>query len=401
MPWTAGTVAADDRYVATMLQARGTERLPQVDNLKSLMVAWIIAGHALLGYTAIGGWPYDEINEVTLGRRTELVLAAVLGPSALFVVGTFFFLAGIFTQPAMARKGPARFARDRLIRLGVPFLAYAMLAWPVMMWLAYRAAGYHVSYWWILARRQPVLDSGQLWFAEVLLYVSLGYALWAAGRPDRPEPRSAPLGGRRLIAVGAAVALASFVVRLEFPARSIQPLDLHLWQWPQLVAMFLLGVAVARRGWLTRTPERVHRACRRWVVATVAGLPVLAVGVRLSDLAYDAAPFVGGWHWQALVLAGIEAGLVVAGSVWMLGVAQRRLTAEGPVIRAAGRAAFPAFVLQGPVLLGLAVALRPVPATAVVKGLVVGVLGILLSFALGWLVVQRTPRPAALDTATP
>ena len=40
-----------------------SRRMVPIDNLKAVLVAWIIAGHALLGYTAIGGWPYDEVSE--------------------------------------------------------------------------------------------------------------------------------------------------------------------------------------------------------------------------------------------------------------------------------------------------------------------------------------------------
>ena len=58
-------------------------RIVQVDNLKALLVAWIIACHAVLGYTAIGGWPYDEVSEVTLPSMQELLLSVVLGPTAL------------------------------------------------------------------------------------------------------------------------------------------------------------------------------------------------------------------------------------------------------------------------------------------------------------------------------
>src|SRR3954465_6638025 len=72
----------------------GAGRLAHIDSLKAIMVAWIIGGHALLGYAAVGGWPYDEVNEVTFAPRSELVLSALLGPSALFVIGTFFFVAG-------------------------------------------------------------------------------------------------------------------------------------------------------------------------------------------------------------------------------------------------------------------------------------------------------------------
>ena len=42
------------------LSVPAEHRLSAVDNLKALLVAWIIGFHALLGYTAIGGWPYDE-----------------------------------------------------------------------------------------------------------------------------------------------------------------------------------------------------------------------------------------------------------------------------------------------------------------------------------------------------
>lgn len=367
-------------------------RLPQVDNLKTLMVAWIIAGHALLGYSAIGGWPYAEINEVTLGRRPELLLAAVFGPSALFVVGTFFFVSGIFTPAAVARKGPARFAWDRIVRLGLPFLAYVVLVWPLFMWFAYLASGRRVSYWWMLTSRRPLLDSGPLWFAEVLLYFSLAYAawIWVRSRDDRRPRRLVPLSGTGLVAVAGTVAMASFVVRLWFPARSIQFLELHLWQWPQLVAMFALGVAAGRRGWLVRTPEGLHRGCGLVVAATVCALPVLAVGVGLSDLAHDGVPFLGGWHWQALLLAAVEASLVVAGSVWLLGVAQRRLTGGGTLSRAWGRSAYAAFVLQGPVLLSLAIAVRPLAVPAELKALTVGVLGVVGCFWLGSLAVERT-----------
>jgi len=49
------------------------ERVAYLDNLKVLLVAVIIAGHSIFGYapsTGIwkGSWPYQDIQEVTLGR---------------------------------------------------------------------------------------------------------------------------------------------------------------------------------------------------------------------------------------------------------------------------------------------------------------------------------------------
>jgi hypothetical protein len=47
-------------------------------------------------------------------------------------------------------------------------------------------------------------------------------------------------------------------------------------------------------------------------------------------------------------------------------------------------------VLQGPVLVGLALVLRPLPLPAEAKAAVVSVAGVALTFRLAWLAVTRT-----------
>src|SRR3954453_4968488 len=86
-------------------------RRPHLDNLRTILVAWVIGGHALLGYSAVGGWAYDEFPEVTFAPPTELVLIAIIGPSGLFVIGLFFFIAGLLTERAVSRRGPGPYVR--------------------------------------------------------------------------------------------------------------------------------------------------------------------------------------------------------------------------------------------------------------------------------------------------
>jgi hypothetical protein len=77
------------------------------------------------------------------------------------------------------------------------------------------------------------------------------------------------------VAVGAAIAVASFVVRLWFPIDTIQTLNLHLWEWPQCLAMFLFGVACARRGWLGPVPPRIARGCGIVAIVAAVSTPIL------------------------------------------------------------------------------------------------------------------------------
>ena len=110
-----------------------TGRLPELDNLKAALVAWIIVGHALPGYVAFGGWEYAEVREVTFSPTTELVLSGLFGPSALVVIGTLFLVAGLFLPGALAEHGFRRFVTQRLARLGGPYLAFALLLWPLLL----------------------------------------------------------------------------------------------------------------------------------------------------------------------------------------------------------------------------------------------------------------------------
>jgi len=54
------------------------------------------------------------------------------------------------------------------------------------------------------------------------------------------------------------------------------------------------------------------------------------------------------------------------------------------------RSSYLAFVLQGPALVTLALVLRPTDLSGDVKALLVATLGIIGSFALAWLLLQRT-----------
>ena len=191
--------------------ARRTYRADR--QLKAVLVAWVIAGHAFLAYAAFGGWPYDEVAETTLPGEVELVLSIILGPSALFVIGTFFFLSGLMAPDSINRHGPFGFIWQRILRLGVPWLLFTLLVWPFVMWVAYRSAGHQLPIWQALQARQPFLDSGPL---SVRSNLALCFSASRPHHLERPAPgrtcaRYDPDAGSRRSRT------SSFIVRMWYP----------------------------------------------------------------------------------------------------------------------------------------------------------------------------------------
>ena len=170
------------------------------------------------------------------------------------------------------------------------------------------------------------------------------------------------------------------------------PLDLNEWQWPECAALFGLGIAASRRGWLDEVPRPLAR--RAGQVAVGTALATTAYAASAEPLGIEFVDLLGGWQWEALLFALFEGLLTVFGSVWLLSVAQRRLDRQLPHGRELARCSYGAFIVQDVPVLGLAMALRPVPLPAEVKALVVMVASVVASFALAWLLVTRV-RPLA------
>jgi Acyltransferase family len=395
----AGVAAPRRRHFDLESWARNRQRY--LDNLKVILIAMIIAIHGVLGYVGFDQlWSYADVQEVTLAPVTELILFTVIGPFALFMIALLFLVAGMLTRPSLERKGPGRFAADRLLRLGVPFAVFTFGLWPLLMYALYHPLGAAPgSYWEEFVDESGNLDTGPLWFVGVLLIFSLGYAAWVglarrtfavagSARQAAASPLAHDVTTLRLLLVAGIVAATTFLVRLVFPFGSESFTDLNVWEWPACIALFALGIAASRQRWLTLVPDRLRRQCR--LITLTAAAAMAALGFLAAQLGV-LEQLIGGWNWPALAFAAIESLLTVLGSVWLLGAAQRHLGRRLPLGPKLARSSYAAFMVQGIILIGLALALRPIPIVAEVKALVVAGGGVAGSFVLAWLLISRVP----------
>ena len=395
-------VAGNSDHASSVLDRDGTEverwastRLTYLDNLKVVLIAAIIALHGVLGYAGIVEvWTYSELREVTLAPVVEIALFVLVSPFGFFLIALLFLVAGLLTPSSYERKGAKRFVGDRLLRLGVPFVAYVFVVQPTLVYaLEHPLGDAPGSYWeeYLGAERQ--IDTGPLWFVGVLLVYSLGYAGWRRWRAEGGVARAGRVPRTitlwTMVPVAAVVAATSFAIRLIYPYGSESGFsDLNFWEWPACIAVFGLGVVGSRQGWLAAIPDDLARRCRTFTLSAVAAMASLLLLAGALDAVDDA---LGGWHWLGGIFVLVEAMLTVFGSIWLLSVAQHRLSRRyrwGPTL---SRSAYAAFLLQTAFLLALAVALRPLPLPAEVKAPVAAIGGIIASFATAWFLIKKVP----------
>ena len=123
-----------------------TSRDTAFDYLRAFITVLVVAHHSVIAYARISpdvglrhplhpwlaGIPIADSH-----RLVSFDLFALFNDT--FFMSLMFLLSGLFVWPSLARKGGARFLRDRMLRLGVPFGVMALLA-PVAYYAAYRVA---------------------------------------------------------------------------------------------------------------------------------------------------------------------------------------------------------------------------------------------------------------------
>ncbi|MCK2218873.1 acyltransferase family protein [Actinomadura sp. ATCC 31491] len=345
-----------------------TTRIAAIDNLRVVLTALVVAHHAAVTYSHIPLWYYNEPAKDPSAVGLDILITV----NQAFFMGFFFLISGFFTPGSYDRKGAGPFLRDRLIRLGIPLLAYLLLLRPLVE-LGIYAEHRDVPYWrFYLATWDP----GPMWFVEVLIVLALAYAGWRALRaPLAARPAPLRLWQVALFTLGLAVVWSLW--RIAVPTGTYVPvLGLPTPDFlPQYAAMFVLGCVAWRRGWFETLPRRaIPVAFTAAGVATLALLPLVTGGGPLAQ------PALSLWH------AVFSVSVIIGLTVWF----RERWNRQGPRGRFLSRNAYTVYITHPLVLVALGWALRGLAAPAAVKFAVMLVLALPLCWGLAAL-VRRLP----------
>lgn len=373
------------------------KRLLFLDNLRILLICGVLVMHLNVTYGPVGPWMYHDPQAPDI--FTSAFLTVLDGIGIACGMGLFFLLAGYFTPRSYDRKGGAAFVRDRLIRLGLPWLVYALLLQPLTYYIAY---GRSISFWsfyttWYL--QLGSIADGVIWFVELLLFFSLLYAAWrwlARSRPQVAGGEGAVPGSLAIFGFIFVLGLVTFVVRLWWPAGfQPKPFNVPLGYLPQYVSLYILGIVASRRNWLFKLTTRMGR---NWPL--IAGLSTLIfAGPAAFSIMQEAGTagnqevgyaLAGGFNWLALCYALWESFVVVGLGIGLLVLFRERLNHQGRLARSLSRSVYTVYLIHPVVLVGFAYAFSVVMLYPLLKWAIAILVTLPLCFLLGG-VIRKIP----------
>ncbi len=286
------TATAAQKSIASS-SARSTHALTgsysvAIGYLRAFITLLVVAHHSALAYH-----PYPPARNATLIAQPRWWLAfPVIDPhkwlgwtfftgfNDVFFMSLMFFLSGLFVTHSIGRKGTGRFLRDRMLRLGVPFMVVASIT-PLAYYPTYLTTPGHagIAAFWQLWLSLGSWPAGPAWFIWVLLaFDILAAALFAfaptlmprlarvtAGAADRPI----------LLYLGlVAVSAISYIpMALHFGADSWSVFGPFFFQTSRIFhyfAYFLIAIGVGAVAMSRGLFSRDGKLARRWPLWTTA-----------------------------------------------------------------------------------------------------------------------------------
>jgi Acyltransferase family len=286
---TAATAPTSAATHATSTHALSGNYNLAVGYLRAFVTLLVLAHHAALAYHP---FPPERTATLVMQPRWWEAFPVVdphkwmgwslfTGFNDVFFMSLMFFLSGLFVTHSLERKGVGMFLRDRLLRLGLPFVVAAAVIAPLAYYPTYllMPAPAGIAGYWQQWRALGNWPAGPAWFIWVLLTFDIvAAALFAfapqvmgwlgrvvSGSPDRPIMLS--------LTLAAASAVTYIPMAIHFRSESWSVFGPFFFQTSRLfhyLAYFVIAIGVGATAMPRGLFDSKAKLARRWPLWTTA-----------------------------------------------------------------------------------------------------------------------------------
>lgn len=404
-----GLPGIEDSFIHSPVMTPKRERIFFLDNLRSLIMVWVVVLHGAITYMEYPPTWYPVVDPQRSLIFTVLVM--LVEPTLMTAM---FFIAAYFALPSIRQHGAVVFLKSKLARIGVPWVLGVVLVVPP------------VDYLFLMARHSPVgllefctgefwrehYHQGPFWFLGGLMFFFLLFTLACRMMPGllTPPDRAVRPTWQMLSAFWALMTLGMFAVQACFgqdggfhlfgKVLAVMPSRIHLYS-----GYFVLGLLAWRNRWFTAegyTPRMVP-----WLVTLAVSMLLYSASRALSHDVKSLQILAGILHLDSgsdmlrstaqmtLLMKLVNAALFNAMSLSALmgfcALFKRHCNSSGPAQRSLSDNSFGIYFIHSAVLYPVAYVFLGSVLPLFVKATVVITLGFFLSWAASALLLRRTP----------
>ena len=168
-----------------LAQKTAGDRILFLDNTRCLMVLLVVIFHSAAAYNFHSpGWPVKDYNSEFFDYVTRTL--------DIFLMPVLFFIAGYFALPSLQKQNTWRFVKNKMKRLGIPWLIGVMLMGPIKDFIHYYSVNHGFLNLWnaFLTKTKiavtfstgfvtptPEFNHLHFWFISLLLFFFIVFAL--------------------------------------------------------------------------------------------------------------------------------------------------------------------------------------------------------------------------------
>lgn len=362
-------------------------RLYFIDNLRWLMIIFVVIMHANVTYGMLGDWYYVEETQLDMFQNIYFAIYGTF--TQAYFMGLLFFIAGYFVPFSFDRKGFGKFTRERAIRLGIPSIIYMLILHPlcVIILNPYEQWNLNIPEWYVnnIKTLSFLDDTGPLWFAVALLIFSLIYGLTRLFGFDLSPTKikSTAINSKQVLLVALLLSLFTFTTRLVFPIGS-SVMNMQLCFFPQYILLFILGIIVARRNLLLSINYKMGISWFRYtlIFGTIFWFLMMIIG-EIPSNGFEA--FTEHFTWQSAAYSFWESffcvGVCLGLTVWF----REKSNIQGKLGKFLSANAFGVYVFHAPVLIFISMLFKEITIYPFLKYLIVAAVTIPLCFLVSYL----------------
>lgn len=366
-----------------MEQTMQKERLFYIDNLRLLMIVFVVMHHLAVTYSGLGSWYYNENTH--LEPLSRLWFSFYLSFEQAYFMGLLFMLAGYFAAGSYDRKGFGRSIGDRFQRLIIPSLIYMIIITPFIGMVELgggKPSGFSIADFFS--------GTGVMWFAVALFIFSLiyGFLRLIVRKPENHANKELDPSFSKIAFLILIIAVSAFLIRIVQPIGT-NILNMQLCYFASYIVLFIVGILAYRNNLFAKIS---YKTGKKWLICGIAlGLIIWLLIAILAIRTGDVDSLGGGITWQSAFYSVWESFVAVSMSIGLVAVFREKFNRQSKLIKILSDNSFVVYMFHPPIIVAITLLLKPLALPLILKWLLLCIICVPLCFAAAHFVFRRIP----------